>query len=487
MIGFAELIKHKYKSRKPDGKGGWRYEYDQPASASKRATAEHLPESPWRYFKNVPGAKLIPLSKLTPTRAREKGIANAGKYMALAYNGEMEARKPISLKDNGDGTYSVLDGNSTYANAMRNGWAQIPAIIEKSQGRDLLRERLSKRLSGAPAGFGPIPNGTRGGYRKRQGKGWIYWYPETGGASKPAADGGQVGPGGITWDSGQAPEAVLRTLAEHLGGIDEVLKDYKGEEPPASPIYTAIVPSEPKRLRGVWAKAALKMANLMGVGSSPVEAMMEEKTWRNNSGGQAIETPEALHALAKSCEKPWIAAVRSIATAAGGDANFGPGDAFAVKGLGGIKRKTAKKMADRGVDQATVLQGGLGDAVRATILADRAQDVGAAVRKAQAHFEAMGGKMIVDNKFHPPPNSTGYVGVHADVLFPAPGGGMIKAELQFHPKAINSGDRKCVKEQSHALYEKSRGGESAAVKARYDSAQMMLFTAGMLNTLAASK
>ena len=89
-----------------------------------------LPEDPWRSFKKVPNTIEVKLTDLTPTRAREKGIENAKKYMWLAYRGEMDKRKPISLKDNGDGTYSVLDGNSTFANAKASGWTRIPGVVE---------------------------------------------------------------------------------------------------------------------------------------------------------------------------------------------------------------------------------------------------------------------------------------------------------------------------------------------------------------------
>lgn len=100
---------------------------------ARTATENHkLPEDPWRYFKKVPGTILVDLKDLTPTRAREKGIANANMYMWQAYNGDTEKRKPISLKDNGDGTYTVLDGNSTYANAVASGWKKIPGVVEES-------------------------------------------------------------------------------------------------------------------------------------------------------------------------------------------------------------------------------------------------------------------------------------------------------------------------------------------------------------------
>lgn len=92
---------------------------------------DKLPEDPWRYFKKDPKAIVVDLKDLTPIRAREKGIENAKKYMWMAYSGEMEKRKPISLKDNGDGTYTVLDGNSTFANAKASGWRKIPGIVEE--------------------------------------------------------------------------------------------------------------------------------------------------------------------------------------------------------------------------------------------------------------------------------------------------------------------------------------------------------------------
>ncbi len=40
------------------------------------------------------------------------------------------------------------------------------------------------RKAGAPAGFGPIPNGTRGGYRKKVSGKWAYWYPSAEGPGK---------------------------------------------------------------------------------------------------------------------------------------------------------------------------------------------------------------------------------------------------------------------------------------------------------------
>lgn len=109
-----------------------------PASASKpsasapavKASPDNLPDDPYKYFKKTPDAQLVPVAALKTIRARPEGIANAAKHMANAFNGEGEKRKPISLKDNGDGTYTVADGNSTTAMAKQFKWKNIVAVVE---------------------------------------------------------------------------------------------------------------------------------------------------------------------------------------------------------------------------------------------------------------------------------------------------------------------------------------------------------------------
>jgi len=88
--------------------------------------SQELPEELDRYFVKTPNTKKIALEDLIPIRAREKGIANAEKYMRMAYDGNMDRRKPISVSKFGD-KYMVEDGNSTFAVAKKNGWEYIYA------------------------------------------------------------------------------------------------------------------------------------------------------------------------------------------------------------------------------------------------------------------------------------------------------------------------------------------------------------------------
>lgn len=105
---------------------------------------ERLPENPRRYFKSTRGAVMIPLSKLKPSRRREKGVAKARRAMRLAYDGKIGRREPLSVKKNPDETYSILDGNSTYAVAKGNGWKRLPAIVQESQS---VAEQLHEAVS----------------------------------------------------------------------------------------------------------------------------------------------------------------------------------------------------------------------------------------------------------------------------------------------------------------------------------------------------
>lgn len=75
----------------------------------------------------------IPTQDIVPIRRRPDGVANAKVFMAEAARGEKPRRGPLSVKDNGDGTYTLLDGNSTYAIADEAGMPELPARVLTDQ------------------------------------------------------------------------------------------------------------------------------------------------------------------------------------------------------------------------------------------------------------------------------------------------------------------------------------------------------------------
>lgn len=71
---------------------------------------------------------LLTLSK--PPESQPKSVANAERLMDSAVRGGTAKRKPISVRRNPDGTYTVLDGNATSGVALKREWPYIPAILE---------------------------------------------------------------------------------------------------------------------------------------------------------------------------------------------------------------------------------------------------------------------------------------------------------------------------------------------------------------------
>lgn len=66
------------------------------------------------YFDIPQGARMVSIKDITPIRKREHGVEQGRKYMALAMEGKMGKREPLSVERQTDGSYKLLDGNSTY-------------------------------------------------------------------------------------------------------------------------------------------------------------------------------------------------------------------------------------------------------------------------------------------------------------------------------------------------------------------------------------
>lgn len=97
-----------------------------PSDTAFAGPVRQLPDEPEKFFNmEAEGAVSVPMDRLVPVRARPKGVLNANKFMMDAYEGTAAVRKPLDLKANKDGTFTVLDGNSTFANAARSGWSHI--------------------------------------------------------------------------------------------------------------------------------------------------------------------------------------------------------------------------------------------------------------------------------------------------------------------------------------------------------------------------
>jgi hypothetical protein len=172
----------------------------------------------------------------------------------------------------------------------------------------------------------------------------------------------------------------------------------------------------------------------------------ESRTWKNTA-----TSVDALAEDAKKAEPTLKSIIADAAEASGGEPNYGPGNAHALKAKDGLRDKVEK----RGKPLATI-----SDAVRGTIIVDSPEELGRASEVLTAAVEKAGGKIVYDNKFTYQ-NPAGYAGLHADVFLPTGDGGMVRSEIQLHLRDINNGkmlneDPNNPKEKAHALYELSR-------------------------------
>jgi ppGpp synthetase/RelA/SpoT-type nucleotidyltranferase len=141
-------IKNRYKFEK-----GGAIEYDWQKAPS---TYTKLPYKLTKYFKRPKGSVRVTMDKLNPTSMVQAEVERAYEKMKGAFLGEIETRKPISLRKKrsktGKITYDIIDGNSTYANAYLSGWTHLigEVVEEVKEGKipSLLEYARSIRKEG---------------------------------------------------------------------------------------------------------------------------------------------------------------------------------------------------------------------------------------------------------------------------------------------------------------------------------------------------
>ncbi len=90
---------------------------------------ETLPDHLDKYFDSPPGTVSIPVGQLIVTHVQETGIQNANRLMRQAYDGRIERRSPILVRQVGD-HYIIQDGNSTVINALFSGWPTVYCLAQ---------------------------------------------------------------------------------------------------------------------------------------------------------------------------------------------------------------------------------------------------------------------------------------------------------------------------------------------------------------------
>lgn len=181
----------------------------------------------------------------------------------------------------------------------------------------------------------------------------------------------------------------------------------------------------------------------------------------------SADTAEELFNDSQAAAPRFIDMVTNAAQAAGGEADFGPGNKYVIKPWDSLQ----DKVVNRGKPVKKI-----GDAVRGTIVAPTVSAVGQAVQNAARQIEAQGGRVLaIDDKFANP-LPTGYIGVHIDAELVLPNGRRIRAELQVHDHNLP------IKHKSHEIYTRTRSQPGEMPKA--DLAESLeLYTTWMRDKL----
>ena len=88
---------------------------------------DHPPVNP--YFKTTATSGVMPLALLVRREAPDpERLKNAHGRMAAARRGTLEKRKPFGVVDLGDGTFRVVDGNTTFHALLEMG--ETEAVVE---------------------------------------------------------------------------------------------------------------------------------------------------------------------------------------------------------------------------------------------------------------------------------------------------------------------------------------------------------------------
>lgn len=95
---------------------------------------DHPPVSP--YFKTTATSVVMPLAHLIRREAPDpERLKNAHERMAAARQGMFAKRKPIGVVDLGDGTFRVVDGNTTFHALLALGETEAVVEVLKNYNR----------------------------------------------------------------------------------------------------------------------------------------------------------------------------------------------------------------------------------------------------------------------------------------------------------------------------------------------------------------
>lgn len=241
----------------------------------------------------------------------------------------------------------------------------------------------------------------------------------------------------------------------------------------------SIIPKDFSQTNNEWKKTKDYIAYLIGPLSSSFSG--ESGSWENSSRSVDHLLQDA-HQISPIFKNDF----QKIASRTNTVANFGPGDRFIVKTKESLVNKVNRDAITYKTSMAeAVIQ--IGDALRGTMIVDDLEKIPLVIAEMTQYIDFIGGKITFKNLWTEDRES-GYVGIHARILFPLGNGEnekearYILAEMQIHLESMVDGSDMSAKERAHLIYENVReNSENNSLE--LSAASKLLFLTAMEETL----
>lgn len=219
----------------------------------------------------------------------------------------------------------------------------------------------------------------------------------------------------------------------------------------------AIVPFFPALVRAEWLNYKNAISERIGpIHPAPTK---ESALWKNSA-----TTIDQLIADARMAASYFWEMCLNIAHKTCCVANFGIRNSYMIKSKNSINIKVQESMEIGLSREESVSK--IRDALRGTIIAETPEQIPTIVQALKEYAHEMGREFVFTNIWEDN-RPSGYVGIHAKMLFPicdkygSYTQRNIIIEIQIHLRCIMDGTKRCVKEREHLLYEQMRIREIA--------------------------
>jgi|GEM_PF-2891273 len=240
----------------------------------------------------------------------------------------------------------------------------------------------------------------------------------------------------------------------------------------------SVIPNDFNKTDMEWKRIKDQIAYL--IGPIPYSSPRESASWKNST-----KDVDSLLDDARRMSFIFKNDFQSIALQTQTTVHFGSENQFIVKSKESLMKKVKRDAKALNISQEEAIEK-IGDALRGTLIVDDLKTIPLVIAEIIQYVDDIGGKVAFRNLWVEDRKS-GYVGVHAKILFPLQNEGKkegnhyILTEMQIHLDSIVDGSEVSAKERAHSIYENLREDDSPSIQV--SAASKLLFLTAMEGVL----